>query len=1684
MSSTLSSNTLAPLGAYLNAQPDRSNATNETNFEQQYSSFASLMGTRPQFYNAYTDYTQSPSLWPSSASYAATSFAQSGSSFVGPGSGTIPVIGVPMATPAYGPSTADPDPFYQQIISGALDADYTGIVDSWANAGFKTAEFRIGYEFNGFMPWTPAANGSDNADFVAAWQHIANLIHAEGTKDGITAKTVWNPATANGGAYDVQTLYPGDQYVDVVSTDVYGGGTPNNLVDFATGGTTVDSSYAAWAAKPANVDHYYLYENFTLGNLAPGLGASGASGYGWSVADTIAFAKLHTKPLGIDETGATSGQDDPVFPAWIASTLANAKAQGVTVDHVDIWSNGTATWDFVNGERPQEAAAWAANLGAGSATKVFTTIAVSAPGSVQEASLGAGVSVTETITTTNLTGNVFEEVLTASGAVESGYTAVALVNGVATSTVHMGQSGDVVQVVDNTASPTVTGISAPVTITDSPIPTPTITAPGTIQEASPGAGVTVPLTVTTTNLSSAIYYEVLTSTGSIESPYAAVLPNGAAITVPTAIPPQTTGQVFSVQVAFNYVPIRANLRYSQGSTNPPTTYTFASNPGITWDPTGQIATIPISNGAATPHYFQVEDTTTATPLLSAELLYQVGSSGGGGIIPVAPPSTPATTQTYTISPHLALSGDVVRVANNPTSPTVTATSLPVTITDPVVSAPTIALSAPGTVQEASVGAGVTVTETITTTNLTGNVYEEVLTAAGTVETPYTAVALTNGVATSSVHLAKSGDTIQVVDNTASPTVTAISTPVTITDPPVVTRTIVSSAPGTVQETTPGAGVTVPLTITTTNVPGAIYYEVLTSAGSVESPFTAVLPAGAAITIPTSIPQQKTGQTFSVQVAFNYVPIRANLVYLEGTTNPATAYSFASNPGITWDATGQLATIPFANGTAAPHFFQVEDTTTSSPLKSAVTMYQLGSSGGGGIVPVATPAPVSPTETFSISPFLAHSGDVVRAVDNPGSPTVAVSSAPVTITDLTVSAPGVAQEASVGAGVTVPLTVNTTNLSGAIYYEVLTSAGAVESPYTAALPAGAAITIPTVIPQQKSGQVFAIQVAFNYVPNRANLVYLQGTTNPATAYSFASNPNITWDATGQVATIPISNGLAAPHFFQVEDTTTSSPLKSAVTIYQVGSSGGGGTVPVTPPTPVSATETFTIPAHLAKSGDVVQVVNNPTSPSALATSTPVTITDPNPVTPQTTWDPTDTGGWALSNGNLTATSPDNNTPQSIFVAFGEPSIPDHAETYFEYRVSGAAIQTAFTVGFGIHGFNPSNQNIADEGAIIPNATFLGFSYNLTITNTGDVIYDPQGNATYAQTHPGAIASPNQWPDGSIIGVLVNRINNTAEFTLNGVVQGGPFDISGLAGKVIYPYTATWNKSGPVATINGGANGFTEPMPAGYTALDNTTTAGVVANSIETTVNDPAVALAAPDTSGTDPAPINASGSTGSDNVTAASPATVTIGSGPDTLALQISEDAWNGDALFTVSVDGKQIGGPQTATASHAAGQTQTFDILGNFAAGNHTATVNFLNDAYGGSSTADRNLYVTGATIDGSTVSGAALAELTQGPRSFTFLAPGSTPATDTVTLTAPASVVAGVQTVTGTESVPSQPVFLDWRTGAAPTLTASDWVQATVEQTGRFSASVDIAPSGTRGTMYYHTGAGVVLPGWSAAPT
>jgi hypothetical protein len=63
-----------------------------------------------------------------------------------------------------------------------------------------------------------------------------------------------------------------------------------------------------------------------------------------------------------------------------------------------------------------------------------------------------------------------------------------------------------------------------------------------------------------------------------------------------------------------------------------------------------------------------------------------------------------------------------------------------------------------------------------------------------------------------------------------------------------------------------------------------------------------------------------------------------------------------------------------------------------------------------------------------------------------------------------------------------------------------------------------------------------------------------------------------------------------------------------------------------------------------------------------------------------------------------------------------------------------------------------------------------------------------------------------------------------------------------------------------------------------------------------------------------------------------------------------------------------VGGTLTAHASHAAGQSELVTVQGDWAPGDHTVLVHFLNDRWDGTPTTDRNLYVDAVTYNGAAV--------------------------------------------------------------------------------------------------------------------
>jgi hypothetical protein len=94
-------------------------------------------------------------------------------------------------------------------------------------------------------------------------------------------------------------------------------------------------------------------------------------------------------------------------------------------------------------------------------------------------------------------------------------------------------------------------------------------------------------------------------------------------------------------------------------------------------------------------------------------------------------------------------------------------------------------------------------------------------------------------------------------------------------------------------------------------------------------------------------------------------------------------------------------------------------------------------------------------------------------------------------------------------------------------------------------------------------------------------------------------------------------------------------------------------------------------------------------------------------------------------------------------------------------------------------------------------------------------------------------------------------------------------------------------------------------------------------------------------------------------------TATAGAPADMLTVHLAEDAWNGNANFTVSIDGKPITTPQAVLAARASGAWEDHVFAGNLGAGSHTVAIAFTNDAWGGAAGTDRNLYVNGIDVNG-----------------------------------------------------------------------------------------------------------------------
>jgi hypothetical protein len=140
--------------------------------------------------------------------------------------GSIPMV-------SWAPHAADHSPNFSNLQS-ILDHKEDAYLDAWGKASANWGHpyfVRLMWEFTGgwnnyvandpnqqgtgYYPW---GNGNTPAIFVAAWQYIVDKVRAAG---GTDISWIWCPAAIGDSVSKLKSLYPGDQYVDWVGTDVY-----------------------------------------------------------------------------------------------------------------------------------------------------------------------------------------------------------------------------------------------------------------------------------------------------------------------------------------------------------------------------------------------------------------------------------------------------------------------------------------------------------------------------------------------------------------------------------------------------------------------------------------------------------------------------------------------------------------------------------------------------------------------------------------------------------------------------------------------------------------------------------------------------------------------------------------------------------------------------------------------------------------------------------------------------------------------------------------------------------------------------------------------------------------------------------------------------------------------------------------------------------------------------------------------------------------------------------------------------------------------------------------------------------------------------------------------------------------------------------------------------------------------
>jgi hypothetical protein len=270
---------------------------------------------------------------------------------------------------------------------------------------------------------------------------------------------------------------------------------------------------------------------------------------------------------------------------------------------------------------------------------------------------------------------------------------------------------------------------------------------------------------------------------------------------------------------------------------------------------------------------------------------------------------------------------------------------------------------------------------------------------------------------------------------------------------------------------------------------------------------------------------------------------------------------------------------------------------------------------------------------------------------------------------------------------------------------------------------------------------------------------------------------------------------------------------------------------------------------------------------------------------------------------------------------------------------------------------NGNNAADPGAAV-------------LMSNGSATFTLAAATSGSGTSGSGSGSSTPTPDTLVIDASGDQWQGDPQFTvaIDGQQVGGPYDVSAShAAGQDQAFTITGDFSGAqhvqVAFINdgwGGTSATDRNLYVSSISFDGNAIAGNKAADTASNGNanaDPNAAV------------LMSNGTATFDLADAGSSSPPPPPPPPQTLVIHAAGDQWQGDPHFTVSIDGKSVGGTYDVSAVHSAGQWQDFTIAGDFSSA-HQVAIAFTNDAWGGTSTTDRNLYIGSITLDGETILG------------------------------------------------------------------------------------------------------------------